>query len=498
MLKTFIATEENYDAYLRPAIYDSIKAVLGFYKLDSAANIYYNGQNEIAKLVGTNLSDGENAERYTDGIFRNKVFIVPEVERSEFWNNRREQVEAPVLHDGGGLPLALYPSFENKKVTVKVVAMFNTQIEAEQMRARINRQRENQVVDFNFSPINHMVVNPAIVDFFSSIYDMLKKWQPDMAEPNDWLNALWTRPYRVVTNVKGEHARVVIPLKSQNIGIQFAEAFISRTNKSATYGRYEVEFNYSFYFNDFMGWELEFPLMVYQDEIPEQYIPRPQVGYTNPNDYPAAPEIEAIRELDKYMTSAQSPYYLKLPEHDPWAWPFHAWIQPVVQARLSMDPVDSQVLCNIFTDIPQFQWSEDIKAYMLRRHHYAFSHYDTPFLLQFFENDQLIDPSHLSMDENGVVTFHKAPNLRATYRLVITLDYAIRDYSEAFWDDLAMNPLAWNIMPKIFNWFDWASAPRPLDQNIWFLKKHIDKGWGKWGRPFNIYECEFGLFAHRN
>ncbi|UZV40195.1 hypothetical protein [Pseudomonas phage IR-QUMS-PaBa1-GHS-2021] len=496
MLKTFVECEENYDAYLRPAIYDSIKAVLNFYGLDSATAIYYNGENEIAKTVGSNMSDGPHADRYTDGIFRNKIFIVPEVNRSEAWTNRRQMVERPVLYNKEP-GILLCPTFENKRIDVKVVSMFNSENTARQMKDRMNRLKENQVVDFTFSPTTHMVINPPILEFLEVIYDLLKKNNPSVPDPSEWLGEMWQFPVRVISNVAGNHKRVVIPLKQNRVGIQFSEPFVAKTNKSATYGRWEVEFTYSFFFNDFIGWEFEYPLNIYQDEIPSQYIPRVQPQHELPEFIKAAPEVEAGREIMFPEGFRHTPFYLKLPKHDPWAWPNFDWMQPVIQARLKVEDEPTQVLCNLF-DIPDFVWYDNAKAYLLRRHAVAFQHFETPFLIQVFENDQLIAPEHLTLDEKGSITLHSRPVLNKTYRVVVTLDYAIRDYSDAFWSDLIDHPEDWGILPQIFDWFDFSEVPEPWYLHINYLRKHIHKGWGRWTERFNRYEMGFGLWAYRN
>lgn len=495
MLQTFIATNEHHDAYLRPAIYDSLKAVLAFYKLESAAQIYYNGGTDVAKLVGTNRSDGPTADRFTDGTFRNKVFIVPDVQRSEFWSNRVAMTERPIFIDGDKLPLMICPAFENKKITVRVVARHNTSSEAEQMRIRINRQRENQVVDFNYSPITHMVINEELMTFLEIVHGMLKRNKPETPDFSDWFYTNMRMPCTIVTNVAGNHAQMVVPLKSSSVGIQFTEPFVAQVNKGQAYGQFEVEFSYTFYLNDFIGWDLEYPLNVYQEEIPYEYIALPQVQHQEEVLVRAAPEIEDMRAINPPTAFVQTPFYLKQPKHDPWAHPGQYWIQPILQARLTVDDVEEQVLCNIF-DIPGFNWNPVSKAYLLRRHAVAFSHHDTPFLLQVWEGDRQVDSSLLRMDADGVVTLYKAPNLRLTYRIVITLDYAIRDYSELLWGDLVTNPEGWNLIFSIFSWFDFNQIPRPLNEYIHLIKKGIDKGWGKWQKPFNIYEMNLDFIAH--
>jgi hypothetical protein len=75
MLHTFIPAAETYRNSTRPGIYDSLKRVLRFYSLESTAQIFFNGENEIAKLVGSNATDKPRTGIYTDGMFRNKLYI---------------------------------------------------------------------------------------------------------------------------------------------------------------------------------------------------------------------------------------------------------------------------------------------------------------------------------------------------------------------------------------------------------------------------------------
>lgn len=495
MFETFIATSEDYDAYLRPAIYDSIRAVLDFYGLSSATNVIYNGKNEITKLVGNNSTDGPTADRFTDGTFRNKIFIVPEINRSEFWSNRRAMTERPVFKDSDNLPLMVCPAFENKKIVVKVVAMFNTEAEADRMKIRINRQRENQVVDFNFAPITHMVFNEGLIEFIEVIHGLLKKNKPETPIFYDWFMQHSLRPFHFITNVKGNLPQLVSPIKQPTVGIQFSEAFVAKTAKGSTYGRFEVELEYSFYLNDFIGWDLMFPLNVYQDEIPSEYIMQPQKGHTQDINVMAAPEIEDGRAINPPVDKTQTPYYLKLPKHDPWAHPGQFWIQPIIQARLALKDLPQQPLGNIF-DLPDFVWQEPVKAYIKRRRDVAFKHHATPFLFQVFENNQLLNAEDLSMDEDGLVTLLRVPDLSRTYRMVVTLDYAVRDYFDSFWNDLGKNEDLWPVITSIFFWFDFNTIPEPWILHIDMIRKHIDKGFGKWNESFNIYEMNLDLFAH--
>lgn len=496
MLKTFIPAEESYNTFTRPAIYDSLRQMLKFYGLESNAQIYYNGEYEISKLVGSNTSDSPLAGRYTDGIYRNKLFIVPEIEPTEFnsgyGNQRRSPTELSSWSDGGELPLILTPAYEGRKITVNVNAMFNSRATAQQFVNRINRLQANQVTAFNISANVHLVINPAIIEFFKSIHALLVKGDPTTPELADWFDAGCQTPVTKVTNLAGNLPRMVTPVKLENIGVYFGEPTVRQARQSSAYGKYEVEVSYYFYFQEFLGWELQFPLNVYQEEIPARFIPAPQEKHTEPFNRRVAPETAFAIGLGSLDRLVQTPYYLKLPAHDPWAWKRQAWMQPIIQARLALQDKETQALGNIFA-IPGFEWNEAVKAYMLRRHDVMTTHNASPFLVQVFSNDRRVHADRLSMDAEGLVTLTGAPLLKNTYRIVVVLNWAIRDYFNDFWDDMWANPKDRPVLESIFPAYDWNQFPGPWVDYIDQVRGDIAKGYGIHPPRINTYMMNYEL-----
>lgn len=499
MLKTFIESEEDYNSFFRPAILDSLRATLRFYNLQSAAQIYYNGESEVARLVGSGSTDGDRAARFTDGIFRNKVFVTTEVEPHEFnsgfSNQRRMSTELPVWSDDAELPLILTPSFEGREVKVNVVANFNSRINAQQFVNRINRLQSNQAVAFNFSATVHMVMNPGIVDFFKTVHAMLLKANPEFMKLEEWFEKGCQMPMTIISNEANNHRRNVFPMRLDNIGIYFEEPRVRLSRKGDVLGRYEVELTYKFFFQEFIGWELDFPLMVYQEEIPAIYVPRVQAKYKENFNRRVAPEVAFARDIGFPDRAIQSPYYVKLPEHDPWACPAMPWLQPVIQARLQVLQEPVQILCNIFNDLPDYKWNDKVKAYMCRRHEWAFWPSQTPFPVQVYCGDQRISPRELSMDDKGTVMLLRAPDLKKTYRIVVLLDWAIRDYSDAFWSDLREHRDEWSLVESIFPGYDWNQFEGDWVNYLYEVRRDIAKGYGVPQRVFNTYMMNAGINA---
>lgn len=503
MLKSTVMSEDDYKSFLRPAIYDSLKAVLKYYGLENASQIYYNGENEIAKLVGSNANDGLRGDMYTDGVFRNKIYIVPEIQQTDFnngnANQRRQPTERPVwMNDDDHTPaMALYPGFSGVKIEVTVAATFNSSKLAEHYVRRINRLQSNQVTDMAFDATVHMGLNPCLLELFSDVHGLLKKNDPTTLDFGDWFSKFCKVPFTTIMNVAGKHKRLVVPICLTNIGIQFTEPLIARARKGDTSGTFTAEFKYSFYFNEFTHWEIEYPLNVWQDQIPAKWISAPNAAFKRPYAIRVAPETAWINQGVE-TRAAQAPYYLKLPDHDPWTMPKQSWVQPIVQARLALQDLPTQQLGNIF-EIPGFKWNEQVKNYILRRREWAFTQFFTPFVIWVYSDNIRVLPTQLSMDETGMITLNRAPTMQNTYRIVVTLDYAIRDYTNTFWDDLVKNKDDINLLPAIFTWYDWASLPQPWLEDIPRIRREIDKGRGLPfdGTGINRYMMDLGLQAHR-
>lgn len=499
MIETVVMTEDDYKSFIRPAVYDSLKAVLNFYGLDGTNQIIYNGENEISKLIGSNSSDNQRTNVYTDGTFNDKLYIVPEFTpigfNNGYSNQRREKTERPIwFNDQDFDSMGIYPGFNGMQVSVSIVGMFNSLKLAEQFINRINIAQQNQMVDMNFSTTVHLGLTVPMIDLLENIHTLLAKSNKDTPLFGDWFDKFATAPITTIMNERANHKRLAVPMRLVQIGIQFAEPVIQRARKGATYGRYEVEARYSFYFKNFTHWSLVYPMTVYQDQIDSKWIPRPQKSFVQPLSIRSNYESAFGSSLSPER-SMEVPYFLKTPDYDCWVKPAGRWIQNVVQARLRLKDLPEQKLCNIF-EIPGFVWKEEVKRYILRRHLSAFKHHYTPFLVQVFSGDIAVLPEQLRMDPDGTVWITRTPNLKNIHHICITLDYAIRDYTDEFWNDLIDHPEDWQIIPGIFDWYDWGKLPYPWVHHIDDVRRDIDQGTGLPFPPFNNYQMELGLVAH--
>lgn len=469
--KTFVDAMEVYRAFTRPVIYDSIFAVLRQFNLENAGTVYFKGEAEAIKLTGSDFGQTSDAALYTDGSLRNKIYataiVNPYPFNSGYHNQRRMSTEALFTHDAS-VGMNLTPEFNGRLVTVELMCHFRSRIEAQNFVNKINYIRDQMITDMIFSPEAHLPVNDGILELYKDVHDILRKnkIRPDAENWFEYFKEKSLRDFTVITNLAGNHPTMVYPVKIRDVVIQFEDPDIRLAQKAEIFGQYEVGLSYNFFHNEFIGWTIQYPLNIHQDQIPDKWVVQRREEYAESIPYQgaAAPEYFAGARFFDNMRLTQSPYYLVLPDYDNWTRKDRYGLTQMIQARLAVDDLPGeQLLCNIF-EIPNFDWSDTAKGYILRRHAKAFSHHDTPFLFEVYSDDLLVNPDQLRLDEIGNVYMIRQPTSSRTQHLIINIDYDAENYSDDFWDDVRDPTVepgkgGKDIIPIIYPWWDWENIP---------------------------------------
>lgn len=469
--KTFIEAMEVYRAFTRPIIYDSIYAVLKQFNLENAGAIYFKGEAEAIKLTGSDFGSTPSTALYTDGIFRNKIYAMATVNpypfNSGYHNQRRMSTEALFNHDPS-IGMNLTPEFSGRLVTVEMACHFNSRIDAQNFVNKINYNRDQMITDMIFSPSGHLPLNDGILELYNDVHALLKK---NLIRPVDeqwyqYFKEKSLRDFTIITNMAGNHPTLVYPVKIRDIIVQFEDPEIRLAQKAEVFGHYEVGFSYNFFHNEFIGWTMQYPLNIHQDQIPDKWVVQRRDEYVQSIPYhgSAAPEYFAGARFTDNMRLTQAPYYLVLPDHDNWTRPDVPGLTQIIQARLAVDDQPGeQLLCNIF-EIPNFEWNPIAKGYILRRHDKAFTRYETPFVFEIYSDDLLVNPNQLRLDETGNIYMTRAPTTNRVQHLIINIDYGVDGYSDDFWKDVRDPEVepgkgGKDVIPIIFPWWDWENIP---------------------------------------
>jgi len=113
-----------------------------------------------------------------------------------------------------------------------------------------------------------------------------------------------------------------------------------------------------------------------------------------------------------------------------------------------------------------------------------------------WSEDLQVMPDRLTMAEDGTVSLSGDVNMKNKYRMVVSIDHAVRDYLESFWDDLQNNPEDEAILPTLFPGFEWPALEKPWANHANIIRRGIHKGRGLPGEWWNSYMMEMGLNAY--
>lgn len=495
MLKTFVPSQETYMNFVRPMTTEAIQRVLKFYGVAQGTQVFYSGESGVSKLPGSDSVDQSRTDLYTDGVFREKVFCVVEHESSSFntgyGNSRRSSTERPIWWDEE-LKLMVTPAYEGRLCTVEMNCHFPSRIKAQQFINVINRKQANQMADFNFDATVHTVFNEGILSLIESVHDTIAKHDPTVDELSKWFSERSQVPLTTIMNKAGNNQQLAVPFLMRNQGIQFGEPKIRQAQRADIFGKYEAVVPFYFHYQEFIGYEVEYPLEVYQEEIDSVYIPRRDPG-TKPFSLRNNVELGLTNLIWDSSRSSVVPYYTVLPDHDLWRIPKRPYLVPIVQARLFVQNEPSQVLCNIF-EIPTFTFNDELVSYVLRNRESIFDGYSCPFIVNIYSNDLMIEPEQLSMDESGNITLHRTPSIKNTHHLTVCINHGLRDWDDKTWKDLDENPENKPVLNLLFPEYEWDEVIRyPLVPQLPKIKKDIDSGDGLNLVQWDRYMMDLGL-----
>ena len=497
MFVNTVGCAETYRAITRPAIIASIEQLLDFYQIDmKKCQIYFNGDAEASKLFGSNYDSVRGDDKQTDFQNRDKLYVIANVDDSEFnsgySNNYRQDTHIAFWRDEE-TKTSIRPQFVGKRVTVEINRHFRTRQEAVNFKNTIERIRTEQMAAFTFNATVHFPINTSLVELFNDVYKLLVNGGGvDQTKVNfsQWLMNNARRSLKVINNLAGNNKILVAPVLIENTEVIQDEPNISKVTKGGYLGRYEVSFSYYFSWLEFIGWQVTYPFMIYQQPIPTKYINPVIKNFQRDQTLTGFLERTQMMLLTKGNEKLlHNPYYEKIPVEDPWVPKPENYMEPKIRITLSLDKVPSQVLFNI-KQIPNFTWNPFYLNFLIRYREFIFQKYNNPLSLYIYSDKIQIDPRDLSMNENGDVILNRPPVIKNTHRAVLFVNYDIRLWSETCVKNLLADraetkKLIDYIMP-------WLKIPEDWDEE-WF-----NDVIGEPNIKPPIYQMAIGLRALRN
>lgn len=476
MITTKIPSYEIYRIATRPVVMTSLVKMLDYLDINIDQKIFFNAEAEVSKLLGGDASGKRGSNIGTDYGYDNKLFI-------EFENNSAEYNDELDTYTGDYSNPALWydpitksriaGKFKTRKYEITVNAYFKDRVTAQRYLTNIESKTlgVHQNTDFEFD--THYPTTYPQLQCFKEIYDRLINANAIESTVGfiDWMIANSTVPCGILRNVVFNNPAFVFKQRISNINVIMENPTLAKVTSGSFIGKYEVAFRYYFYFSEHIEWVMNYPIQIYQQLMPADYLPE---VFTENKMEPTRRRFfeSAAANLIWNKDRNRAPFYQIFPNQDNWRPKDIYWISPQLQVLTNVENVEHQVLINM-KDIHGFTWNKTVIDYIIKYRDKVTRRHASPLNIKVWsdDNEQSIEvlESRLVLDINGDLVMTVPPVMGNTYRIVFSFDYALRLYNDEAINDLLDDPeyAKW-IIGLLFpqypwpddwkgTWSDWAN-----------------------------------------
>lgn len=487
MFKVRIPSQETYKIHTRPVIFQSLATVLEYFQIHQKHKIFFNGEAEVSKLIGGFYNSKSRDDVDTDVGYDDKIFIELEEDEAGF-NDELDSEQmggqtTPLMWEDPLTKSSIRPVFSGRRYRITINKFFKDRVTAKTFRNGIRSALLNAHVNTLFDADVHYPIPASVLLCYQDVYKRLVN-AGKVVDDNGHNFLTWFRscsqvPTDIISNIAGQNDCLVFLQPSVENGIDYDQVNLAQVVKGQYIGQFEVSWTYSFHWNEHVKWEIEYPIQVYQQVMKEEWLPDVPVQ----NVYEPAPRRFMESSFGRAIFGNNkpiAPFYHVLPRQDNWRSPVISWLNPQLQILVSMEDVDEQVVINI-KDIHGFTWDDRFLFYIMKYHNKVTTRHRNPMSFKLFSDNTEVLEGQYELRSNGDLVLLRKPTMGAIYRLVFSIDYALRLYDDDCIHDLITDPDygKW-IIGVIFPFYplppDWGSGGLP---DWWDVNNDIEVGDGE-------------------
>lgn len=488
MIKVRIPSAESYKICTRPAVLKSLKQALKYFHLDKQPmKIYYNGEAEVSKLVGGEYDGRRGDDVKTDVGFDDKIYVELNISDSEYNDGldsaTMDSQTVPLMWQDKMTGAGIRPVFSGRKMEVTVNKYFKDRVQAGRYRNQIRDKLNARAFNTLFDVQTHYPVLVDILSCYKEIYDRLVTAKAPLY-PEDTSFFKWFRnpkrsivPTDILSNLIGNNDVFVFKQELAENGLNFRQIDTAVVNKGAFIGMFEVSWSYSFYWNEHTHWDLNYPIQVYQQTMPTDYLPDLFEETKMPYATRLFMESKLASLVFDYRKDTPLQYHV-LPSQDNWRPPTTPWLSPQLQVLVNMEEsTGEQVILNI-KNIQGFTWDPTVLKWIMKFHDKVTTYHSNPMQFKVYSDNLEVLNSQIELRENGDLVLLRPATMSAIYRVTFNFDYALRRFDDDCRDDL-INDDEWAdwILDILYPGYD-TDGKLDNDLDWWEIHNDIDVGDG--------------------
>jgi hypothetical protein len=411
--------------------------MLDYFNINVNQRIFFNGEAEVSKLLGGDKDGKRGSDIGTDLGYDNKLFVV--LERTESGYN--DELDAytgnssnPPLWYEPNTKASIVPKFVTRRYSVEVNAFFKDRVTAERYLTNIRRGVMSPHQNTLFNVDTHFPLTEPQLGCYYEIFLRLKNTAIIPADKDfiEWMEDNSQVPVGILRNAAFKAPVFVFKQQMANIGVNMENPNLALVNQGAYIGKFEVSFRYWFYWAEHTEWVFNYPIQVYQQPMPDHYVP--DVFSNNKEEFVARRfyESAAAAKIWDYLKH-QAPFYHVFPSQDNWRPEPTYWISPQLQVLVNVENQPNQVLINM-KDINGFTWNQTVIDYIMKYREKVTFRHKNPLNIAVWSDDGTeaikVKEEQIQLLDNGDLILTRLPKMANSYRVVFSFDYAIRLYDE--------------------------------------------------------------------
>lgn len=437
MPRVYTEAPETWASITRPVSLAIVRQVARLLTLPKDTRIVLPGTHEELPLFGSVLEQKE-ADNYFGYDGRLMVEMTEEyAEDAAYTNLVTRRGNIPVFHDPK-LGIRISPVYAKQLVNLDMTYRAPNRTLAERFRDE-SRMRSAQGRQAPLHQVSYHYGLPGdYIEFLKDAWTLRESVEGYNEEFLEWIQQHVTERATTLTTLIGTEPNLVIPETQQCVQGWFdfnSEPQPAQRNQEG--GAWDLKFQYQFEYDRLIGLAMEYPLMIHNQLIPEQYYGRPNV-YGEQYDphrnrfYTSHSGAAMNRMTVEFNRSGCRPQdeVVTIPDFDDWeptkiTFNDHFTLMTVL---LQLDLEDRGLLLDL-NELGDWQIDPDVMQYILDRGDNNFRHRESLVNIQLYRNDDPLDPKILSMDDTGIIRCTQDLDPRQVYHLRISLNTDVNTLS---------------------------------------------------------------------
>lgn len=412
---------------LRPAIYSIIDQIQTITGISKQAKVFFPGDINKMQTAGTEFEDQDKSR---SAVFGNDRVLYIEVEEDYDKDNILATAVSnvstnPIFLDKD-LDVAVRPVYATNSVTINFKYKTPSKTEAKRWRDDM-RLKASQFRDINLHRITYSYILPFdILSVIRIIYELRENISPYGQTFDEFLHSRSTDRLTVITDTVGQDARYSIAESGIRIQGSFDfEGLPEKASRDDDSGNWVIEFSYKFSFDQVLGCNMRYPIMVHNQLLPNMYIEHVNTdfNYDHVAKRFSKSSLAYYHFENDYIMSQYHNFesVIRIPKQDDFVYTNAPSGTGTVMSILASVENDNKTLFNL-NELGDYLIDKDILQFIQEiEYPYITKLYKSVISLDFYRNDKLSVTDVLTCDSQLNIKSKTDLNLRKQHRVRISL-----------------------------------------------------------------------------